>query len=59
MERSDTDGDGKLSAEEINNIVENRRAGVLAADTDGVGSVSKAELTASIKKRMAEAGGGR
>jgi HlyD family secretion protein len=59
MERSDTDGDGKLSPDEINSIDENRRAGVLAADTDGDGSVSRAELTASIKKRMAEFGGGR
>ncbi len=59
MERNDTDGDGKLSPDEINNIDENRRAGVIAADTDGDGSVSRAELTASIKKRMAEGGGGR
>ena len=59
MERSDTDGDGKLSPDEISNIDENRRAGVAAADTDGDGFVSRAELTASIKKRMAEGGGGR
>ncbi len=58
MERNDTDGDGKLSQEEINNIDENRRESVAAADSNGDGFVSRAELTESIKKRMSEGGGG-
>lgn len=58
MERSDTNGDGKLSADEINSIDESRRDGVKAADTDGDGFVTRAELTDSIKKRMSRGGGG-
>lgn len=58
MERSDTDGDGKLSAEEIDAIDGQFRDGVKAADTDGDGSVSRAELMKSIQQRMS-AGGGR
>ncbi len=58
MERSDTDGDGKISKDEISSVDENRQAGLTAADTDGDGFVTKAELMASIKKRMAEGGGG-
>jgi hypothetical protein len=52
MQRSDTDGDGKLSADEIKAIDSQYRSGVEAADKDGDGSVTKAELTESIKARM-------
>ena len=57
MERSDTDGDGKLSAQEIEAIDPQRRDMVTAADTDGDGSVSRAELTTSIKQRISSGGG--
>ncbi len=57
MERNDTDGDGKLSAEEIEAIDPQRREMVTAADTNGDGSVSRAELTASIKQRISSGGG--
>ncbi|NND97443.1 MAG: HlyD family efflux transporter periplasmic adaptor subunit [Pirellulaceae bacterium] len=52
MERNDTDGDGKLSAEEISAIDGQYRSGVQEADADGDGSVTRAELTESIQKRM-------
>ena len=56
MERNDTDGDGKLSADEISGIDSQFRDGVKAADTDGDGSVTRAELMKSIQARI---GGGR
>ena len=59
MERNDTDGDGKLSAEEISAIDGQFRDGVQAADTDGDGSVTRAELMKSIQQRMNAGGGGR
>lgn len=57
MQRSDTDGDGKLSASEIEAIDGQFRAGVKAADTDGDGIVTKDELTKSFKSRMGGGGG--
>lgn len=57
MERADTDGDGKLSKDEIQSIDAQRRGGVEAADADGDGVVTKQELTTSIKARMG--GGGK
>lgn len=56
MQRSDADGDGKLSADEIATIDERFRSGVTDADADGDGEVTRAELTASMKKRFS--GGG-
>ena len=56
MQRSDTDGDGKLSSEEIAAIDQQYRSRIQDADADGDGSVSRAELTASIRKRF-EGGG--
>ena len=50
MERSDTNGDGKLSADEISAISEERRGNITAADSDGDGSVTSEELTAQFKK---------
>ncbi|MCG8650109.1 MAG: efflux RND transporter periplasmic adaptor subunit [Pirellulales bacterium] len=58
MQRSDTNKDGKLSAEEIAAIDPQRQAMVKSADTNGDGSVTAAELTASIKKRIQAAGAG-
>ena len=57
MARSDTDGDGKLSAAEIEAIDSQFRSMVKAADKDGDGEVTKAELTESIKSRMGGGGG--
>ena len=57
MARSDTDGDGKLSAAEIEAIDSQFRGMVKAADKDGDGEVTKAELTESIKSRMGGGGG--
>ncbi len=56
IERSDTDGDGKLSAEEIGSIDSRFQPMVTAADSDGDGSVTRAELTAAMKARFS--GGG-
>ncbi|TWU58060.1 Macrolide export protein MacA [Rubripirellula reticaptiva] len=58
MERSDTDGDGKLSAEEIGSIDERWRSGTLAADEDGDGEVTRAELLKSMKARFSSGAGG-
>lgn len=55
MQRSDADGDGKLSADEIATIDERFRSGVADADANGDGEVTRAELTASMQKRF---GGG-
>ena len=57
MERNDTDGDGKLSASEIEAIDSQFRDGVKAADSDGDGVVTKDELTKSIQARMGGGGG--
>jgi HlyD family secretion protein len=55
MQRSDTDGDGKLSQDEIGNMDERFRSRIEAADTNSDGDVTRAELTAAMKKMM---GGG-
>ena len=52
MSRSDKDGDGKISAEEMKSIDSRWRSSVEKADSDGDGSVTREELTASMKKRM-------
>jgi Ca2+-binding EF-hand superfamily protein len=56
MQRSDADGDGKLSVGEIATIDERWRSGVTDADANGDGEVTRAELTTSMKKRFS--GGG-
>ncbi len=58
MERSDTDGDGKLSPDEIKAIDSRFQSMVTGADSDGDGSVTRAELTKMMNKRMSQGGGG-
>ncbi|TWU58840.1 macrolide transporter subunit MacA [Rubripirellula tenax] len=58
MERSDADGDGTLSADEISSVDERFRSGITAADEDGDGAVSRAELTKSMTARFSEGGAG-
>lgn len=62
---SDTDGDGKLSADELKTMVENGPQGGPSAeklmsklDTDGDGSVSESEFTAGAPKQGAQSAGG-
>ena len=57
MERSDTDGDGKISAEEIKAMDPQRSGSVVSADADGDGAVTRAELTQGMKKRISQGGG--
>lgn len=57
MERTDTDSDGKISAEEIAAIDPQRSGNIKAADSNGDGSVSRAELLQGMKKRFSEGGG--
>jgi hypothetical protein len=56
MERSDTDGDGKISAEEIAAIDPQRSGNITAADANGDGSVSRGELLQGMKRRFSEGG---
>jgi multidrug resistance efflux pump len=57
MERSDTDGDGKISAEEIKAMDPQRSVSVVSADADGDGAVTRAELTQGMKKLISQGGG--
>ena len=57
MERSDTDGDGQLSASEIEAMDSQFRGFIKAADGDGDGIVTKAELMKSFQSRMGGGGG--
>ena len=59
FERVDSDGDGKLSAEEISTIDPERRGLVDSADADGDGTVTRAELMNAARNRASEGGGGR
>jgi multidrug efflux pump subunit AcrA (membrane-fusion protein) len=52
LERNDTDGDGSISAEELNNADGNFRDRMGSADADGDGNLSREELTQAIKSRM-------
>jgi multidrug resistance efflux pump len=52
MERSDTDKDGTISAEEVQSIDSSFRDRITAADTDGDGAITREELMSMIKKRM-------
>ncbi|WP_442507988.1 HlyD family efflux transporter periplasmic adaptor subunit [Novipirellula sp. SH528] len=59
IQQSDTDGDGKLSKDEIDAVEDERRRGSLVeADTDGDGMVTESELTSAMQKRMSQGGGG-
>ena len=57
MSKSDKDGDGSISADEIKAIDSKYQAMFTAADTDSDGSVTKVELTKAMKKRMSGGGG--
>ena len=57
MERSDTDGDGQLSASEIEAMDSQFRGFIKAADGNGDGIVTKAELMKSFQSRMGGGGG--
>lgn len=59
LERSDTDGDGKISAEEIKAMDPQRSGMIVSSDADGDGNVSRAELAQGLRKRFSEGGGGR
>ncbi len=52
MQRNDTDGDGKISAEEMNAVDPQFRDRLQAADADGDGNVTRQELTTAMKARM-------
>ncbi len=58
FQNNDTDGDGKLSAEEIGAMDASRQGMVRAADANGDGSVTRAEMTSAIKKRFQGGGAG-
>lgn len=55
MSRMDKDGDGKISLDEI---PEDRRERMVAADKNNDGFIDLAELTASVRARRASGGGG-
>jgi len=59
FERLDTDGDGVIGPEEIQNVPEDRRSQMQAADADGDGKVTRSELTAGMKRMMERFGGQR
>ena len=58
MQRSDTNGDGKISADEIKAMNPQSQGRIKQADTNGDGDVTKAELTAAMKKAFSAAGAG-
>ena len=61
MERADTDGDGKLSSDEVNAMEERGRNMVQGADENGDGDIDRSELTRAAAKRVAQwsaSGGG-
>lgn len=57
--QNDSDGDGKLSADEIKAIDSRFQSAVTGADSDGDGSVTRAELTKMMNKMSQGGGGGR
>ncbi len=58
LQRYDTDGDGRLSQEEVNQLPDDRRGDIMAADANGDGTVDMDELMSSISQRMQSAGAG-
>ena len=54
MERTDTDGDGKLSAEEIAAMDPQRSGNVTAADSNGDGSVSRMTIVCEADEDKAK-----
>jgi hypothetical protein len=59
FKRLDTDGDGVIGPEEIQNVPEDRRSQMQAADADGDGKVTRSELTSGMKRMMERFGGQR
>jgi multidrug resistance efflux pump len=57
LQRFDTDGDGKLSLEELSQLPSDRQAGFVGADIDGDGSIDHSEMMAVLAQRI-QAGGG-
>ena len=58
LERNDTNGDGKLSPDELNAINPQFRSRFSGADSDGDGTLTRAELTAGMAKAFSGGGGG-
>lgn len=56
MERMDTNKDGKISADELGSMDEQRRGFISAADADGDGDISRAELLQGMQQRFSEGG---
>ena len=56
MDRMDTDKDGKISADELSSMDEQRRGFISAADANGDGDVSRAELLQGMQQRFSEGG---
>lgn len=56
--RNDSDGDGKISGEEISAADDRARQMLSSADSDGDGSVTRAEVRAALQQRMGGGGGG-
>ena len=57
MESSDTDGDGKISKEELGAMDENRAAMMRRADANKDGSVTRAEMTKAMSQMRGQGGG--
>lgn len=57
MESSDADGDGKISAEEMQSLEGPRAEMMKSADVDGDGAVSRAEIMRAMQQRMSSGGG--
>ncbi|QEG24444.1 HlyD family efflux transporter periplasmic adaptor subunit [Mariniblastus fucicola] len=59
MQRSDTNGDGKLDKTEIANLDDRSKSWAGTADKNGDGDISKEEVVNAMKKVMKSFGGGR
>lgn len=57
MSSRDSDGDGKLSSDELSSLPEQFRSKLEASDSDGDGFVTTSELTEAFKS-MGGGGGG-
>lgn len=58
MESGDTDGDGKISTEELNAMDQNRAGMIRRSDSNGDGSVTKAEIMKAMQQFRGGGGGG-